>query len=43
MNIPLCQLLFMLIVRPTLNIDVLKMEQCFFMGYREGEKTFYVS
>jgi hypothetical protein len=33
----------MLIVTPTLKIDVLKMEQAFFTGYHEGEKAFYVS
>jgi len=31
------------IIRPTLNIDVLKMEQAFFTKYYEGENTFYVS
>jgi hypothetical protein len=29
-------------VRPALKIDVLKMEQAFHMGYREGDKVFYV-
>jgi hypothetical protein len=33
----------MLIVRLALKIDVLKMEQVFFTGYREGENAFYVS
>jgi len=33
----------MLIVRPTLKIDVLKMEKVFFMGYHKGKKAFYVS
>jgi hypothetical protein len=31
------------IVGPALKIDVLKIEQVFFMGYREGEKAFYFS
>jgi hypothetical protein len=31
------------IVRATLKIDVLKMEQAFFTRYCEGEKAFYVS
>jgi hypothetical protein len=43
MNIPLCQLLFMPIFRLALNINVLKMEQAFFIGYCKGEKAFYVS
>ncbi len=43
MSIPLCWLLSMPIVRPTLKIDVLKMEQVFFTQYCEGEMTFYVS
>jgi hypothetical protein len=29
-------------VRPTLKINVLKMEHAFHMGYREGDKVFYV-
>jgi hypothetical protein len=33
----------MLIVRPTLKINVLKMEQDFFTWYHEREKAFYVS
>lgn len=43
MSIPFCQLLSMLIVRPTLKTDVLKMEQVSFIGYCEGETTLYVS
>jgi hypothetical protein len=43
MSIPLCQLLFLLIVRLTLKIDVLEMEQVFFMGYHKGKKAFYIS
>jgi hypothetical protein len=31
------------IVRPTFKIDILKMEQAFQMGYRQGEKVFFVS
>jgi len=42
MNIPLCIMISMPMVRPTLKIDVLKMEQAFHMGYREGDKVFYV-
>jgi hypothetical protein len=33
----------MSIARPTLKIDVLKVEQAFFMRYCEGKKAFYVS
>jgi hypothetical protein len=33
MNIPLYHMIFMLFVRPTLKINVLKMEQAFQMGY----------
>jgi len=33
----------MLIVKLDLKINMLKMEQVFFMGYWEGEKAFYVS
>jgi hypothetical protein len=33
----------MLVVRPALKIDVLKMEHVFQMGYQEGDKVFYVS
>ncbi len=43
MNIPLCQMISMLIEQPTLLINVLKMEQAFQMGYWEGDKIFYIS
>ncbi len=43
MSIPLYWLLSMLIVKPALKINVLKMEQVFFMGYHKSEKAFYVS
>ncbi len=42
-NIPLCCMISMLVVRPALKIDVLKMEHVFQMGYQEGDKVFYVS
>ncbi len=42
MNIPLCQMISMLVVCHALKIDVLKMEQAFQIGYCEGEKVFYV-
>jgi hypothetical protein len=43
MNIPLYCMISMVVVKPTLKIDVFKMEQAFHMGYREGNKVFYVS
>jgi hypothetical protein len=43
MNIPFCRMISMLVVKPTFKIDVLKMEQTFQMGYREGDNIFYVS
>jgi hypothetical protein len=30
----------MLIIKLTLKIDILKMEQAFHMGYKEGDKVF---
>ena len=41
--IPLCRLLSMPLVRPTLMSDVLKLEQGFIHGYRSGSAVFYVS
>jgi hypothetical protein len=38
--IPLCQMIFMLVVCPILKIDVLKMELVFQTSYREGDKVF---
>jgi hypothetical protein len=32
----------MSIIRPALKINVFKMEQLFFIGYREGEKALYI-
>jgi hypothetical protein len=43
MNIMLHRLIAMLVVRLTLKIDALKMEHAFQMGYKEGEKVFFVS
>jgi hypothetical protein len=42
-NIPFCWMVTMPIVHPNLNIDVMKMEQAFKMGYREGERAFYIT
>jgi hypothetical protein len=33
MNIPLCHMISMPVIRPTFKIDVFKMEQVFQMGY----------
>jgi hypothetical protein len=33
----------MLVIRPTLNIDVLKMEHAFQMGYKKSNKVFCLS
>ena len=41
--IPLCRLLSMPLVRPTLLSDVLKLEQGFIHGYRSGSAVFYIS
>ncbi len=43
MVVPLCRMVPMLVVRLALKIDILKMEQAFHMGYREGDKVFYLS
>jgi hypothetical protein len=43
MNIILHRLIAMLVVRLVLKIDALKMEHAFQMGYKEGEKEFFVS
>ncbi len=43
MNIPLCRLITMPIVKLALKIDVLKIEHAFQMGYKQGEKVFFVS
>jgi hypothetical protein len=43
MNIILHHLIAMLVVRLVLKIDALKMEHAFQMGYKEGEKVFFVS
>lgn len=43
MNIPFCRMISMHVMRSILKIDVLKMEHAFHMGYKEGDKVFYVS
>jgi hypothetical protein len=42
-NIPLCRMLAMPMVRPTLSSDLSKLEQEFVHGYRDGASVFYVS
>lgn len=42
-NIPLCMLVPMPMVRPTLGSDLVKLEQKFAVGYRDGAAVFYVS
>ena len=41
--IPLCRMLAMPMVRPTLASDLSKLEQEFVHGYREGASVFYVT
>ena len=43
LRIPLCRLVPMPMVRPTLASDILALEQQFVYGYEEGAKVFYVS
>jgi hypothetical protein len=42
-SIPLCRLMAMPMVRPTLTSDLAKLEQEFVHGYREGASVFYVT
>ena len=42
-SIPLCRMLAMPMVRPTLSSDLAKLEQEFVHGYREGASVFYVT
>ena len=43
MRIPLCRLVPMPMVQPTLASDILALEQRFVYGYKEGARVFYVS
>ena len=43
MKIPLCRLVSMPMVRPTLASDLIQLEQQFVHGYKEGARVFYVS
>jgi hypothetical protein len=42
-HIPLCQMVSMSMVRPTLSCDLTKLEEEFVHGYRDGAAVFYVS
>lgn len=42
-EIPLCRLLYMPLVRPTLDSDIKRLEAEFSHGYRPGANVFYVS
>ncbi len=42
MNILLCHMMLMHVVRLVFKIDILKMEHAFQMGCREGDKVFYL-
>ena len=43
LHIPLCRLVAMPMVRPTLACDITKLEQEFAGGYRDGATVFYIS
>jgi hypothetical protein len=40
MAIPLCRVISMLVICPTLKINIVKMEQAFQTSYQEGDKVF---
>jgi hypothetical protein len=42
-HIPLCRMVYMPLVRPTLAIDIKRLEAEFTHGYRPGTPVFYVS
>jgi hypothetical protein len=42
-DIPLCRMVYMPLVRPTLGIDIKRLEAEFTHGYRPGAPVFYVS
>jgi hypothetical protein len=42
-DIPLCQMVYMLLVRPTLAHNIKRLEAKFTHGYRPGVLVFYVS
>jgi hypothetical protein len=42
-DIPLCRMIYMPLVRPTLESDIKRLEAEFFHGYRHGASIFYVT
>jgi hypothetical protein len=42
-HIPLCQMVYMPLIRPTLANDIKRLEAEFIHGYRPGTPVFYVS
>ena len=42
-NIPLCRMVYMPLVRPTLDSDIKRLEAEFAHGYRHGASVFYVT
>ena len=42
-NIPLCRMVYMPLVRPTLESDIKRLEAEFAHGYRHGASVFYVT
>jgi hypothetical protein len=42
-DIPLCRMIYMPLVRPTLESDIKRLEAEFFHGYRHGTSVFYVT
>jgi hypothetical protein len=42
-DIPLCRMIYMPLVRPTLESDIKRLEAEFFHGYRHGASVFYVT
>jgi hypothetical protein len=42
-DIPLCRMVYMPLVRPTLDSDIKRLEAEFAHGYRAGSNVFYVS
>jgi hypothetical protein len=43
MAVPLCRMVAMPIIRPTLSLDLASLEADFVHGYREGAAVFYLS
>jgi hypothetical protein len=43
LDIPLCRIVYMLLVRPTLAYDIKRLEAKFTHGYCPGAPVFYVS